>query len=51
MAHHFKIRSIPSVLILNNEDEILHTFVGVQSKQTYVDALKMTQENTTANGK
>ena len=43
MAQHFKIRNIPSVLILNNEDEILHTFVGVQSKQTYVDAIKMTQ--------
>lgn len=44
MAHHFKIRNIPSVILLNKEDEILKTLVGIHSKQTYIDAIHEYQD-------
>lgn len=44
MAQHFNIRSVPTVLLLNNDESILQTFVGVQPRQTYIDAIKTAQE-------
>jgi thioredoxin 1 len=44
MAQHFNIRSVPTVLVLNKDDAIIHTFVGVQPRQTYIDAIKTAQE-------
>lgn len=43
MGNHFKIRSIPTVLILNSEDEILQNILGVHPKQFYIDAIKAKQ--------
>lgn len=44
MAQHFNIRSVPTVLLLNNDESILQTFVGVQPRQTYIEAIKTAQE-------
>lgn len=38
-ASKFGVMSIPTVLVFKN-GEVKETFVGVQSKDTYVDALK-----------
>lgn len=43
MAQHFNIRSVPTVLLLNNDETILQTFVGVQPRQTYIEAIKTAQ--------
>lgn len=45
MAQHFKVRSVPTVLIMNDRDEILFSFVGVQSKQTYIESIKSSRGN------
>jgi len=39
LADHFGIRSIPTVLVFK-DGTVSDTFVGVQNKQTYVDALQ-----------
>jgi thioredoxin 1 len=44
LAQHFNIRSVPTVLIVNKDEQILHTFVGVQPRQTYIEAIKTAQE-------
>ena len=44
LAQHFNIRSVPTVLIVNTDEKILHTFIGVQSRQTYIEAIKTAQE-------
>lgn len=44
MAQHFNVRSVPTVLIINDKDEVLHTLVGVQPRQIYIDVIKTAQE-------
>ena len=43
MAEHYKIRSVPTVLV-EKDNEILQTFVGVQPKQIYINALNSALE-------
>jgi thioredoxin 1 len=43
LAQHFNVRSVPTVLLLNNDETILQTFVGVQPRQTYIEAIKTAQ--------
>lgn len=39
LAQHFNIRSVPTVLIMNKDEQILHTFVGVQPRNKYVESI------------
>lgn len=39
MASQYNVRNIPTVILLNNGQEVKR-FVGVQPKQTYLDAVK-----------
>jgi len=45
MAQHFKVRSVPTVLIMNDRDETLFSFVGIQSKHTYIESIKSSKDN------